>query len=388
MDAFFASVEQRDNPSLKGRPLIVSGRSKRSVVSTASYEARQYGIHSAMPVFMALQKCPHVIIMPGNMKKYRDNSARIMDILSQFSPRLQQVSIDEAFLDITGCARLFGSCQQMAETIKKAIFKDLSLTCSIGAAPLKFLAKIASDMKKPEGLTIIEKSQVSAVIDTLPIEKVPGVGRHAHKHLTALQIRTLGDVNRIPVSILSQKLGKAGYRLHELASGKDSSKVSAARVRKSISSETTLPQDIADAEAIRHILLDRAQHVGRELREKKMVCRNVFIKIKFSDFKQVTRSMSFDLPIHSTTDIFNAAVRLFEKVPGGKKIRLAGVGVGELRPSSEPVQMDLLMPENTLQKHWEQVDSSVDAIARKFGSRIVTKASLTPSDRSHRHGKP
>lgn len=208
MDAFFASVEQRDNPGLKGRPIVVSGHSRRSVVSTASYEARKYGIHSAMPVFQALEKCPDLVIVPGRRHKYAADSKAVMSILTRFSPYIEQVSIDEAYMDISGTRTLFGSPEQLAGQIKERIFNTLFLTCSIGIAPVKFLAKVASDMNKPDGLTIIPPSKVEEVIRDLPIEKVPGVGKQAMRQMASLRVRTLGDLRQFDVRLLTQKLAK------------------------------------------------------------------------------------------------------------------------------------------------------------------------------------
>ena len=376
MDAFFAAVEQRDNPSLRGKPIIISGKSKRSVVSTASYEARKFGIRSAMPVFKARQKCKDLIIVPGSMEKYRANSKRIMTILSEFSPIVEQVSIDEAYLDIEGSERLFGPPKLLAQAIKTKIFNTLSLTCSIGVAPLKFLAKIASDLQKPNGFTMIEPSDVHEFIDTLPIQKVPGVGKRAMKQMTTLQIHTLGDVKKLPVPVLTKKFGKMGNYLFELARGHDPGIVQTNRKRKSISSETTLSADISGFESVKKIILGRSQSVGRQLREKNLYCRTISIKLKFSDFTQITRSRSVDIPVCSSNAIFDNAVLLYKKVKLKKKIRLIGVGVSSLQDKSTPYQMSLLEPAENDSKQWENVDRALDDINDKYGSHIVKKASL------------
>lgn len=377
MDAFFASVEQRDNPDLKNRPVIVSGNSKRSVVSTASYEARKFGICSAMPLFKARQKCDHLVVVPPDMIKYQKVSKEIIQILSHFSPLVEQVSIDEAYIDIKGCERLFGSHRDIARSIKKNIHEKLGLTCSIGIAPVKFLCKIASDMNKPDGLTIIEKSQVKDFIDRLPIQKVPGIGQNAMKKMHALQIKTLGDINRYHLSVLTQKFGKTGKRLIELSNGIDNSKVETSYLRKSISSETTLAKDIFDLEIVKQVILDRSQSVGRDLRKKKLVCSNVFIKIKFTDFSQITRSKKLDTSICSSSAIFNEACALFKKIVLKKKIRLVGVGVTCLKDKNSPVQMQLIQDAGISKKQWESVDSAVDLVSEKFGNKIINKASLT-----------
>lgn len=377
MDAFFAAIEQRDNPALKNRPVIVSGHSERSVVSTASYEARKFGIRSAMPVFQAKQRCDNLIIVPGNMKKYKANSNKIMEILSLFSPRVEQVSIDEAYVDINGCERLFGHPEAIALSIKKKIYTILSLTSSVGIAPVKFLSKIASDMNKPDGLTMIQPSQVKKFINDLPIQKVPGVGKTAMKQMHLMQIKTLGDIHRVPFSILAKKFGKTGQRLLDLSKGFDPSRVETNYVRKSISSEITLSKDIYNFDTIKQIVLDRSQAVGRELRRKKLVCSTVFIKLKFSDFTQITRQKKLASPVCSSSAIFNEALSLVKKILLKKKIRLVGVGVTALKDKNIPVQLHMLQKTKDEQKkNWESVDHAVDSISEKFGNHIVQKASL------------
>jgi len=378
MDAFFAAVEQRDNPGLKNKPVIVSGHSKRSVVSTASYEARRFGIHSAMPVFQAKQKCPHLIIVHGSRHKYAADSYRIMDILKQFSPLVEPVSIDEAFLDVRGCEKLFGPPRKMALQIKETIFNELGLTCSIGIAPVRFLAKIASDMNKPDGITLISRNNMKAVIDQLPIEKVPGVGTQAMKQMVVLQIETLGDIRKFDLDLLNQTFGKMGVRLHQLSRGIDETPIETRSVRKSISSETTLAHDISDTGEVQKILLAHAHRVGRDLRKKEWVCRHVSIKIKFSDFSQITRGKKTATWISSSNAIVDEAYALLEKISIKKSIRLVGVGVSDFKHKSEPVQMSLIADQGEkTNKQWDCVDNAVDSVLSKFGSDIIQKANLT-----------
>jgi len=384
MDAFFAAIEQRDNPDLKNKPVIISGNSKRSVVATASYEARKFGIGSAMPVFKAKQLCDHLEIVPGNQKKYQAESKKIMKIISHFSPLMEQVSIDEAYLDITGCKRLFGSFKDIALSIKEEIYNQLALTCSIGIAPIKFLSKIASDMNKPDGLTIIEPSRVKAFIFSLPIQKVPGIGKNSMKSMQLLQIKTLGDIKKYSLLVLTQKFGKMGKRLLELSNGIDKSRVETNYIRKSISSETTLLKDITDFQTIKKIILERSQIVGKTLRKKELVSKNVFIKIKFSDFSQITRSRKLNSLICSSSAIFNEALFLYKKVKLKKKIRLIGVGVTALQDKNTPVQMLLIQDPDNHNKQWESVDSAVDSISEKFGMDIINKASLTKKNQGRR----
>ena len=378
MDAFFASVEQRDNPELQGKPLVVSGHSQRSVVSTASYEARTYGVHSAMPLFQALQLCPNLIVLQGNRHKYAQDSRRIMAILETFSPIVEPVSIDEAYMDIQGSQSLFGPPEQLACQIKERIFRELALTCSIGIAPVRFLAKIASDMNKPDGLTLILPDQVADLITRLPIGKVPGVGTQAMKQMAALNIRFLGDVQKFDTDLLIRKFGKMGGRLSELARGIDSTPMEPHTQRKSISSETTLDQDISDPAEIRHILLAHAQEVGRDLRRRRWTCRHVSIKVKFSDFTQITRSKKCALWISSSKAIFEESMALFSQVSVKKKIRLLGVGVSDFKDMDAPVQATLLPdPDETSEKQWKKVDLAVDSVWEKFGAGVLQKASLS-----------
>ncbi len=379
MDAFFASVEQRDNPELRNKPVVICSDTQRAVVSTASYEARRFGIHSAMPLFQARQRCRHLVVVPVDMEKYARVSRQIMAVISGFSPLVEPVSIDEAYADVTGCKTLFGPPEAIAMQIKQKILTDLSLTCSIGIAPVKFLAKIASDMHKPDGLTHISKEQMPAVLKELPIEKIPGVGNRAMKQMGVLNIRTLGDVQRFDAQFLSRKLGKFGARLFQLSCGIDASRVQPRALRKSISSETTLAADISDFHEAKDILLAHSRRVGRDLRKKNLVCRSVSIKITFSDFTRITRSRKIDEPICSGEAIFHLALSLFEQVPLKKRIRLLGVGVSHLQSADAPVQMALIPPAgHRRKKQWETVDRAVDSIFEKFGRDMVAPAVLKP----------
>ena len=377
MDAFFASVEQRDNPELLGKPVIVAGHSSRSVVSAASYEARKFGIHSAMPVFQARQKCPHLIIQPGSRKKYTRDSRKIMAILKQFSPVVEPVSIDEAFLDITGCERVIGTPEQAAQKIKTEIFNQLALTCSVGAAPVRFLAKIASDMNKPDGLTIICSKTVAQVIDTLPIIKVPGVGKKALAQMQGLQIETLGDVKKFDPKLLKNKFGSFGQRLSQLAKGIDTTPIEPERPRKSISGEVTLSRDISDPREVKSLLLAQAHRVGNELRAGNQRCKKVSIKLKFSDFSQITRVKTLETWICSSNAIFDQAVALHDDLNITKKIRLVGVGISEFQDSKTPVQLSLFPDANQINnRQWEIVERTMDSVLAKFGPDSLNKANL------------
>jgi len=386
MDAFFASVEQRDNPNLLGKPVIVAGHSSRSVVSAASYEARKFGIHSAMPVFQARQKCPHLIIQPGSREKYARDSRKIMAILRQFSPLVEPVSIDEAFLDITGCEKLIGTPEQAAKKIKTEIVNRLALTCSVGAAPVRFLAKIASDMNKPDGMTIISPEAMARVIDTLAISKVPGVGAKAMAQMQRLHIETLGDIKKFDSELLSHKFGSLGQRLFQLAQGIDATPIEPERPRKSISGEVTLSRDISNPRDVQSVLLAQAHRVGNELRAGNQRCKKVSIKLKFSDFSQITRSKTLETWISSSNAIFDQAQFLYYNVKITKKIRLVGVGVSEFQDTETPMQQSLFTDENQINnRQWEAVDRAMDSVLAKFGPDALKKANLKSHKFSHKY---
>lgn len=376
MDAFFASVEQLDAPDLRGKCVIVGGRSRRGVVTAASYEAREFGIHAAMPMYQAQQKCPKAIIVPGRMARYKEISKQIMGLLHDFSPVVEPVSIDEAYMDITGCDKLYGTPKQMGISIKKRIREAVDLSCSIGIAPTKFLAKIASDMHKPDGLTIIDPDEALAFIQTLPIRKVPGVGRVAHEQLDLIGIRTLGDVSKLSEKALKAKLGKFGYRLRELSRNIDKSIVSPLSVTKSVSSETTLLENTKDKVLLNRHLMRQSESVGRQLRKAGVRSKTITVKIKHADFRRATRSTTLNKPTQSSETIYKAASALLLNYTIKQPIRLVGVGASGLLSDDTPEQMALFGNGRKADKNWEKVDSALDAIAHKYGKNIINKASL------------
>ncbi len=377
MDAFFASVEQMDDPSLRNKCVVVGGKSQRGVVAAASYEARKYGIHSAMPIFQARQRCRNLVIVPPRRKRYSELSRKIMTILREFSPLVEPISIDEAFVDITGCQRLHGACDNTAAAIKEKILREVGLTCSIGVAPNKFLAKIASDLDKPNGLTVISEEQMPGFIDTLAIEKVPGVGRQARKILYSLGISTLGQVRACPPSVLIKKLGKFGHRLMALSRGEDDSPVTPYSEAKSISTETTLSHNTLDRELLSSYLLSQSQSVARQLRHKHVKSRTITLKIKTADFKLFSRSRTVSRPIQSAERIYQVALALFNEFSLTQAVRLIGVGAGALQPASTPVQASLFPDGGQVRdQKWEKVDRAMDAVAERFGTQAVVRGRL------------
>ena len=377
MDAFYASVEQLDNPGLKGKCVIVGGPSKRSVVSAASYEARKYGVRSAMPIFMAKQKCPEGVFVPPRIQRYKEVSKKIMKLLCDFSPLVEPVSIDEAYMDITGGERLLGSPEQVGIHIKEKIRKKVKLTCSVGIAPNKFLAKIASDMEKPDGLFIIMPDEAHEFIKSLAINKVPGIGKKTGSLLENLGITTLGDVKKYREKILLSRLGKSGKRLIELSACIDNSPVTPFSQRKSVSTEHTLTEDTRDQTILKKFLLKHSQDVGRELRRLEVKAKTITLKLKQEDFKQITRSTTIDNPTQSSETIYSTACRLLLKYRLKTKIRLIGVGASGFVPSAMPFQMELFEQKEKKGNNWEKVERAIDAIIEKFGEDAVRRAALT-----------
>ena len=383
MDAFFAAVEQLDHPELRGQPVVVSGHSARSVVSTASYEARRYGVHSAMPLYEALKLCPHARVVPGNRRRYKEISARVFAICREYSPLVEQVSIDEGYLDVTGCEGLFGPPETIAQTLRRRVADETGLTCSVGVAPLKFVAKVASDINKPNGIYVVTPESLDAFLVALPVKKVPGAGKRTVALLEELGIKTLGDVRLYPAQALANKMGQAGKRLSALAWGRDASQVSAeADEAKSISSETTLEQDTTDPALVHARFLAQADEVAAQLRRKGLFARRVTIKLTFADFRRITRQTTLDTPTHLSGRIYEEAVALFNREWKGQRIRLVGLGCSQFAhdDSAAPSQLDLFGQVERQETHdegWGKVEKSVDAIREKFGKYAVTRARLT-----------
>ena len=376
MDAFFASVEQLDDPRLRDRCVLVGGLSDRGVVAACSYEARRYGIHSAMPMFQARRKCPDAVVVPPRRTRYKELSLAIMDTLRDFSPQVEPVSIDEAYVDISGCGKLHGDPVQIARAVKKSVQRAVGLTCSIGVAPVKFLAKIASDLDKPDGLTVIPPESVPAFIETLPLGKVPGVGPKMKRQLRTLGMKTLGDIRACPEKTLNRHLGKYGVRLKELSLGIDKSKVSPESQVKSISSEETLAANTRDKKMLARYLLRQAETVSRQLRRKRFRAKTVILKLKHDNFTSSTRQSPLPRPTQSADPIFQAASRLLEEYRMVRDIRLIGLGVSRLLPTDTPLQMQLFSDTEPANGNWEKVDRAVDSITERFGKGSIHRASL------------
>jgi DNA polymerase IV (DinB-like DNA polymerase) len=343
MDSFYASVEIQQNPNLKGKPVIVGADPKagtgRGVVSTSSYEARRYGVRSGMPISKAYKLCPNGVYLPVNMPLYEKISDKIFSILKQHADKVERVGIDEAFIDVTDKVKEYGSAKELALKVKDAIYIQEGLTCSIGIAPNKSVAKIASDFGKPDGLTIVEPNQVREFLDPLPVTKIIGVGKKTYGVLKRFGLETIGQAARYPKEDLAQVFGKFGIYLWEVANGIDYSEVQEAEEPKSFSLEHTFEKDTDDQNLVFETLRSQAENLYRQVSEMRYQYRTVTLKIRFEDFETFTRSRS--LPSHTyDEEAIMATVKIllgeFENDP--RKIRLVGVKVSDLRKMSQGVE--------------------------------------------------
>ena len=371
LDAFFAAVEQRDRPELRGRPVIVGGDPRaRGVVSAASYEARAFGVHSAMPLRTAAALCPAGAFLPVDGAKYRRESRRVMEILGRFTPLLEQVSIDEAFLDVAGSEPLFGPPEAIARRIRAAVRDEVGLTASVGAATTKLVAKIASDLRKPDGLVVVPPGEEAAFLAPLPIRRLWGVGEQTRVVLAEHGVRTIGDLAELPVDVLVRRLGAHGATLHDRARGIDPSPVTGDVAAKSVSHEHTFDVDTTDAEVIERTLLALAEGVASRLRAGGVRASTIAVKVRDSGFNTVTRQRTLPEPTDLADPIFRAALELVRPEVRGRRIRLLGVGAHGL---GEPAQMSLFATEDPRRR---KAVEAQDEIRRKYGSRALTRARL------------
>ena len=387
MDAFFASVEQRDNPQYRGKPLLVGGDGPRGVVAAASYEARTFGCHSAQPMSIAKRLCPNAIIVSGRHGDYKAVSKQVFEILERFSPAIQPISIDEAFLDVTGSTKLFGSPIDIAKQIRRLVHEETQLTCSVGVAPNKFLAKLASDMNKPDGLFVIQPDTIQQILDPLPVTKLWGVGPSAERSLGKLGIRTVADLRRMPVETLVARMGDQGLHLHQLAQGIDDRPVRLDREAKSISHEHTFSTDLKAPDEVRALIARQAQDVASRLRKHQRYAKTVSIKVRFGDFETITRGTTLDNQTDETRVIHDAARSLFDTwARSFKPVRLIGVALSQL--TEAPPEAGLFdQTEGTESKKSRAVDRVSDAIADKFGKDAIARAStLRAKPRHGAHG--
>ena len=372
MDAFYAAVEQRDRPELKGKPVIIGadprGGRGRGVVATASYEARAFGVSSAMPISQAWKRCPKGVYLPPDMEKYAAVSREVMDVLGRFSDCVEPVSIDEAFLDVTGSRRAFGDGEAVGRRLKDSVRKETHLTASVGVAASKLVAKVASDMRKPDGLVVVAPGTEAAFLAPLPIRRLWGVGPKMEEELARLGVHTIGALAALEPDRLARKLGTHGHDLMRLARGEDDRPVVAdPGEAKSLGQEHTFDRDVSDLGTLRAALLDLADAVARRLRGHGLRGRTVTLKYRDDTFRTLTRAETLDEPTDAGDVLFRTVWRLFEGVHGDRRVRLLGIYASGFGAGA---QMDLFAPVASA------ADKVRDAVDRRFGEGTLTRASL------------
>ncbi len=399
MDAFYASVEVLDDPTLKGKPVIVGGSERRGVVCAASYEARKFGVHSAQPVATARRLCPQGVFLPVRMERYKEMSDRVFEIFRRFTPVVEELSIDEAFLDVSSSVRLFGTPEAIARKIRAAVKAETGLTVSAGVAGNKLAAKIASDLNKPDGLTVVPRGREREFLAPLPAGRLWGVGKVTRAALESLGVRTIGELSRLPKETLSRKFGKSGLHLHELSLGIDDREVETEREAKSIGREDTYPEDLRDLEPIRRELLSLATRVASRLRREGVKGRTVTLKVKYHDFTLVTRAVTLPAATADGGEIYGRILKLLEKTAAGRRpVRLLGISLSGLEGEAVPAvmgkaeQLPLFgkppgkgipargpdpprgRPVDPAKK--ERLNKAVDRIREKYGDGGIVPASL------------
>ena len=386
LDAFFASVEQRDNPAYREKPLIVGGisggkgNSNRGVVCAASYEARKYGVHAGMPIWEARQKCPQGIFVPSQMNKYVEASKKFFQICSNYTPLIEPLSIDELFLDVSGCESLFGSSETIGRKIKERVYQELGLKVSVGIAENKFLAKIATNLGKPDGFYIIPSKDIQKILYPLPVSSLWGIGKKTEELLKKSGIYLVEQLARMPDSILENLLGKNGKKMKLLAQGIDKSPVTPPSTAKSIGKETTFGTNITEKAVLIKELLKISQLIAYAARKKGYKGRTITLKIRFQDFITFNRSKTLENPTHLGDIIFKTVVELLDKVRHKKGgVRLLGVKLSNLTLGKGIKQLKFLRDkEEEKDDKLEQLTQSLDKIREKFGTKAVTRASLLP----------
>ncbi|QWT25356.1 DNA polymerase IV [Subtercola sp. PAMC28395] len=391
MDAFFASVELLEHPELVGLPVIIGHNGPRGVVTSATYEARAFGVHSAMPVARALQLCPRAIVLAPHHDRYRHFSAEVMRIFRDVTPLVEPLSIDEAFLDVAGARRLLGSPSVIGSLVRRRVEAETGLTCSVGGGATKFIAKMASGRAKPDGMLLVPASQTLAFLHPLPVSALWGVGATTADALTRLGIRTVGDLAATPLPTLINRVGAAsGQKLHALANGIDTREVVTVRHEKSVGHEITFEFDVFDVQKIRLELLRLSDQVAVRLRRAGLAGKTVALKLRFADFSTISRSRTLSEPTDLAQSIFDAARDLFDAVDlAGQRVRLIGVRVENLVTAAEAVhQPSLWDDEAAAPSSWREAEVAADRVADKFGAGAVRRASLVTPSGLGRQGAP
>jgi DNA polymerase-4 len=372
MDAFYASIEQLDDPALRGKPLLVGPNSNRGVVLTASYEARPAGVGSAMPMALARRRCPEALIVPPRFERYREVSRTVMDVFADFSPAVEALSLDEAFLDMTGSAHIFGPPRVFARKLKDAVAERTGgLTVSVGVSGSKYVAKVASSYGKPDGLTVVAPESARDWLAPQPVGVLWGAGPKLQAKLAALGLHTVGQVAAADPHGLTAALGKVGLQLHALARAEDPRPVEAGRAARSLSSEQTLEVDVRSRDEIRFHLRQAAEKVARRLRKQGYLARGVRLKLKRSDFRLLTRQAMLAEPSQSVERLWQASVALLNELDDTGPFRLVGVGAFDLAPAEEAVQLDLL---SGTAARAQRLEAALDAVEDRFGPGAVHRA--------------
>ena len=373
MDAFFASVELLEHPELRGLPVIVGGRGARSVVTAATYEARAYGVNSAMPMSVALRRCPNAIVLEPHFERYKHFSRAVMALCADVTPLVEPLSIDEAFLDVAGARRLLGSPWQIGTELRRRVFAETGLHCSIGVATTKFVAKLASGLAKPDGLLVVPGAATIDFLHPLPIAALWGVGAKTAEHLERLGLRTVGDLAHTPLSTLTKTLGTAaGEKLQDLAWARDPRSVTTHREEKSVGHETTFQYDITDPAHLRRELLRMSDQVAVRLRKAGMVGRTVVLKLRYGDFTTITRSRKLDEPTDLGRRIYDEVVDVYQGVErADARIRLVGVRMEQLAPAA-----DVTLGLWDTDEGWRDAEQAIDAVSERFGRGLVRPAAL------------
>jgi len=379
MNAFFASVEQAMNPALRGKPIAVTGAAKRTVVTTASYEARARGVRTGMNRFEAMRACPELIIVPGNNARYMDASRRIMTIIGEFSPVVEVYSVDEAFIDISGLGRLFGGPLDMGRAIKERIKKELGLTCSIGIGPNKLIAKLASNMKKPDGLTIIYPQDVEGLLRGLPVDELWGIGPNITARLALMGIRTCDELGRAPLSMLRQNFGIIGERLGAMGRGQYPDPVQPASPQdrvKSVGHSMTLPRDVSDKKEIKMYLLKLSEMVCARARRHGLQGRTICLTLRYPDFYTFTRQRRMTRPTNDTHTLYRASKRLISSIRLRAPLRLIGVSLAGIEDGARQ------LPLFTEERRRERLLTAMDEINARFGHSTLTWSALLEPERT------